>query len=69
MGAKVPAPYYIQFMLNRLFNMVDNIGLLPVIGLPRDFLHWIILCLLLYHIVKAIIYLLSKTHSCNCLFK
>ena len=32
-----------------------------MIGLPRDFLHWIVLGLFGYHIVRAIIYLLSKT--------
>ena len=50
-------------MHNSLFDMADDVGLLPVIGLPRDFLHWIILGLFGYHIVKAILYLLSKTIS------
>ena len=39
--------------------MADDVGLLPVIGLPRDFLHWVLLGLFGYHIVRAIIYLLS----------
>ena len=55
--------YGIHFMHNSLFDMADDVGLLPVIGLPRDFLHWIILGLFGYHIVKAILYLLSKTIS------
>ena len=33
----------IHFKHNSLFDMGDNIRLLPVIGMPRDFLHWIIL--------------------------
>jgi hypothetical protein len=53
--------YGIHFMQNSLFDMADDVGLHPVIGLPRDFLHWIILGLFGYHIVKAIIHLLSKT--------
>jgi hypothetical protein len=48
-------------MHNSLFDMADDVGLLPVIGLPRDFLHWIVLRLFGYHIVKAILYLLFKT--------
>jgi hypothetical protein len=51
----------LHFMHNSLFEMADDVGLLPVIGLPRDFLHWILLGLFGYHIVKAIIYLLSMT--------
>ncbi len=51
------------FMHNSLFDMADDVGLLPVIGLPRDFLHWIVLGLFGYHILKAILYLLSKTIS------
>ena len=50
-----------HFMHNSLFSLADDVGLLPVVGLPRDFLHWILLGLFGYHIVKAIIYLLSKT--------
>ena len=53
--------YGIHFMHNSLFEMADDVGLLPVIGLPRDFLHWIILGLFGYHIVKAILHLLFKT--------
>ncbi len=47
-------------MHNSLFEMADDVGLLPVIGLPSDFLHWILLGLFGYHSIKAIIYLLSK---------
>jgi hypothetical protein len=46
----------IHFMRNSLFDMADNIGLLPVIRLPRDFQHWIFMGLFGYHIKKAIIY-------------
>ena len=51
----------LHFMHNSLFSLADDVGLLPVIGLPRDFLHWILLGLFGYHIVRAIICLLSKT--------
>ena len=53
--------YGIHFMHNSLFDIADDVGLLPVIGLPRDFLHWIVLGLFGYHIVKAILHLLFKT--------
>ena len=52
--------YGMHFMHNSVFEFADEIGLDPVLGLPRDFLHWIILGLFGYHIVKAIIYLISK---------
>ncbi len=29
----------LHFMHNSLFSLADDVGLLPVIGLPRDFLH------------------------------
>ena len=48
-------------MYNSVFEFADEIGLDPVMGLPRDFLHWIILGLFGYHIVKAIIYLITQT--------
>ena len=48
-------------MHNSLFDMADGVGLHRVIGLPRDFLHLIVLGLFGYHIVKAITYLLSQT--------
>ena len=48
-------------MYNSLFEFAEEIGLDPVLGLSRDFLHWIILGLFGYHIVKAIMYLISKT--------
>ena len=48
-------------MYTSVFEFADEIGLDPVMGMPRDFLHWIILGLFGYHIVKAIIYLISKT--------
>ncbi len=48
-------------MHNSLFYIADDVGLLPVIGLPRNFLHWIVLGLFGYHIVKAILHLLFKT--------
>ncbi len=48
-------------MHNSLFDMADGVGLHPVIGLPRDFLHLIVLGLFGYLIVKAIFYLLSQT--------
>ena len=53
--------YGMHFMYNSVFEFADKIGLDPVLGLPRDFLHWIILGLFGYHIVKAIMYLISKT--------
>ena len=53
--------YGIHFMHNSLFDMADDVGLLSVIGLPRDFLHWIVLGLFGYHIVLAILHLLFKT--------
>ncbi len=53
--------YDIHFMHNSLFDMADDVGLLPVIGLPRDFLQWMVLGLFGYHIVKAILHLLFKT--------
>jgi hypothetical protein len=40
-------------MHNSLFDMAGDVELLPVKGLPRDFLHWIVLGLFGYHIVKA----------------
>ena len=51
----------VHFMYNCVFEFADEIGLDPVMGMPRDFLHWMILGLFGYHIVKAIIYLISKT--------
>ena len=53
--------YGVHFMYNSVFEFADEIGLDPVMGLPRDFLHWIILGLFGYHIVKAIIYLITQT--------
>ena len=50
-----------HFMYNSVFEFADEIGLDQVTGMPRDFLHWIILGLFGYHIVRAIIYLISKT--------
>ena len=32
----------LHFIHNSLFSLADDIGLLPVIGLSRDFLHWIL---------------------------
>ena len=51
----------LHFMHNSLFSLADDVGLHPVIGLPRDFLHWILLGLFGYRIVRAIIFLLSQT--------
>ena len=51
----------VHFMYNSVFELADEIGLDPVMGVPRDFLHWIILVFFGYHIVKAIVYLISKT--------
>jgi hypothetical protein len=48
--------YCIHFMHNSLLDMADNIGLLPVIGLPYYF-PALILGLFVYHIAKAIIHL------------
>ena len=53
--------YGVHFMYTSVFEFADEIGLDPVMGLPRDFLHWIILGLFGYHIVKAIIYLITQT--------
>ena len=53
--------YGMHFVHNSVFEFADEIGLDPVVGMPRDFLHWIILGLFGYHIVRAIIYLISKT--------
>ncbi len=53
--------YGIHFMHNSMFDMADDVGLLPVIGLPSDFLHWIVLGLFGYRIVKAILHVLFKT--------
>ena len=53
--------YGVHFMYNSVFEFADEIGPDPVIGMPRDFLHWIFLGLFGYHIVKAITYLISKT--------
>ncbi len=46
----------LHFMHNSLFEMADDVGLLPVIGLPRYFLQWILSGLFGYHIVKAMIF-------------
>ena len=59
--AKWEQKHGMHFMYNSVFEFADEIGLDPVIGMPRDFLHWIILGLFGYHIVKAIIFLISKT--------
>ena len=62
-GSRRPAFIQVHFMHNSLFSLADDVGLLPVIGLPSDCLHWILLGLFGYHFVRAIIYLLlvSKT--------
>jgi hypothetical protein len=60
-GGLGPLKYGIHFMHNSLFGMAYDVGLPPVVGLPRDFLHWIVLGLFGYHIVKAILHLLFKT--------
>jgi hypothetical protein len=53
--------YGIHFMHNGLFDMADEVGLLPVIGLPRDFLHWIVLGLPYFIAIQD--------HIGRCLFK
>jgi hypothetical protein len=50
-----------HFIHNSVFEFAEEIGLDPVMGMPRDFLHWIILGLFGYHIVRAIIHLISET--------
>ncbi len=59
--AKWEQKHGMHLMYNSAFEFADEIGLDPVIGMPRDFLHWSILGLSGYHIVKAIIYLISNT--------
>ena len=44
--AKWEQKHGMHFMYNSVFEFADEIGLDPVIGMPRDFFYWIILGLL-----------------------
>jgi hypothetical protein len=48
-----------HFVHNSVVEFADELGFNPVMGMPRDVLHWILLGLFGYHIVKAKIYLMS----------
>ena len=54
-----------HFVYNHVFDFADEIRMDPVMGMPRDFLHWIILSLFGYHIVKAIDF---QNYTCRCVF-
>ena len=57
-----------HFMYNSVFEFADEIGLDQVTGMPRDFLHWIILGLFWLPNRESHIIFDLQNNTCRCLF-